>query len=113
MSRVALAPGAPLPLDRAWAIENGPGRFDAASPRHVPKTSFLMLMRNERLATLESRFDEATRTLTILARRQGGRLGDLSTTTGRQVIEQFMAAYMAGDLRGAPRSCTRRPPLRR
>jgi uncharacterized protein YcbX len=98
-----LAAGSPLPLDRAWAIENGPGRFDAATPRHVPKTSFLMLMRNERLATLESRFDEATSTLTIL---RGGKVvasGNLTTITGRQVIEQFMAAYMADGLRGAPK----------
>jgi uncharacterized protein YcbX len=103
LSRVAAAPGAPLPLDRAWAIENGHGRFDAASPRHVPKTSFLMLMRNERLATFESRIDEETSTLTI---SRGGKVvasGNLMTTTGRQVIEQFMAAYMAGDLRGAPK----------
>lgn len=103
LSRVALAPGAPLPLDRVWAIENGPGRFDAASPRHVPKTSFLMLMRNERLATLESKFDEPTSTLTIL---RGGKMvasGDLTERAGRQIIEQFMAAYMADGLRGAPK----------
>ena len=103
LSRVAVVPSAPLPLDRAWAIENGPGRFDAASPRHVPKTSFLMLMRNERLATLESRFDEETSMLTI---SRGGKVvasGNLMTTTGRQVIEQFMAAYMKDDLRGPPR----------
>jgi hypothetical protein len=29
--------------------------------------------------------------------------GDLRTTAGRQIIEQFMAAYMAGSLRGAPK----------
>lgn len=103
MQSVVLSAGQPIPFDRAWAIENGPSRFDAASPRHVPKTSFLMLMRNERLATLETRFDEAASTLTIL---RGGKVvasGNLTTITGRQVIEQFMAAYMAGGLRGAPK----------
>jgi uncharacterized protein YcbX len=92
-----------LPLDRTWAIENGPSRFDPASPRHVPKTSFLMLMRNERLATLETKFDEATSTLTI---RRGGKTvasGDLTSRAGRLIIEQFMAAYMADGLRGAPK----------
>jgi uncharacterized protein YcbX len=103
LSRIAVMPGAPLPLDRAWAIENGPGRFDAASPRHVPKTSFLMLMRNERLATLESKLDEATSTLTILRGGKTVASGDLSIPAGRQIIEQFMAAYMADGLRGAPK----------
>jgi hypothetical protein len=103
LSRVDLAPGAPLPLDRAWAIENGPSRFDPAFPRHVPKTSFLMLMRNERLATLKTSFDEATSTLTI---QRGGKTvasGDLTSRAGRLIIEQFMAAYMADGLRGAPK----------
>jgi uncharacterized protein YcbX len=62
-----------------------------------------MLMRNERLATLESRFDEAASTLTILRGGKTVASGDLSTRAGRQIIEQFMAAYMAEGLRGAPK----------
>ena len=53
MDSVTLAPGETLPFDRAFAIENGPGRFDPANPRHLPKITFLMLMRDERLATLD------------------------------------------------------------
>ena len=37
MDSVTLAPGETLPFDRAFAIENGPGRFDPANPRHLPK----------------------------------------------------------------------------
>ena len=100
---VLLGAGQTLPFDRAYAIENGPGRFDPAQPRHLPKISFLMLMRNERLASLAASFDETTHTLTIA---RGGRQvarGDLRTGLGRQLIEQFLAAYMAQDLRGAPK----------
>jgi uncharacterized protein len=62
-----------------------------------------MLMRNERLASLEARFDDATRTLTVLrAGRQVAR-GNLDTPLGRQLVEQFLAAYMRDDLRGAPK----------
>jgi uncharacterized protein YcbX len=62
-----------------------------------------MLMRNERLASLEARFDDVTQTLTILrAGRQVAR-GDLSTPLGRRLVEQFIAAYMSTALRGAPR----------
>jgi uncharacterized protein YcbX len=103
LSRVALVAGGTMPLDRAYAIENGPGRFDPDDPRHLPKINFLMLMRNERLASLEARFDETTHVLTILrAGRQVAR-GQLDTPLGRRLIEQFLAAYMKDDLRGAPR----------
>lgn len=100
---VQLTPGQTVPFDRAYAIENGPGRFDPLSPRHLPKISFLMLMRDERLATLETRFDTETHTLTI--RRQGKQVarGDLSSPLGRKMIEQFLAAYMKDSLRGPPR----------
>lgn len=89
-----------IPFDRAWAIENGPSRFDPQNPQHLPKVAFLMLMRDERLATFQTEFDEATRTLTI---KRGGKAvcrGDLSTKTGRALIEQFLAAYMKDNLRG-------------
>jgi uncharacterized protein YcbX len=39
MQRVALAAGETLPFDRAWAIENGPGRFDAAHPPTCPRST--------------------------------------------------------------------------
>lgn len=103
MDEVVLTAGGVVPFDRAYAIENGPGRFDPTEPKHLPKINFLMLMRNERLATLETRFDTESETLTIL--RQGKQVarGDLRTRIGRQMIEQFFAAYMADALRGPPR----------
>ena len=103
LDRVALAVGATMPADRAWAVENGPGRFDPANPRWLPKINFLMLMRDERLAALETTYEDATTTLTV---RRGGRQvarGNLAMPVGRQVIEQFLAAYMQGSLRGAPK----------
>ena len=55
-------PGRRFPADRLFAIENGPSGFDPAAPSYLPKTRFLMLMRNERLATLDTRYDDATGT---------------------------------------------------
>ncbi len=103
MPRVALEIGATVPFDRAYAVENGPGRFDPEAPRYLPKIHFLMLMRDERLATLRTTFDDATETLTI--HRDGRQVarGALGTTIGRQLIEQFLAAYMKDSLRGAPK----------
>jgi uncharacterized protein YcbX len=103
LDRVAVQSGGAFPFDRAWAIENGPSRFDPANPQPVPDISFLILMRDERLANLEARFAEDTQRLTLL---RGGRQvasGDLSTPSGRQIIEQFIAAFMADRLRGRPK----------
>ena len=52
LDRVAVRPGETLPADRLYAIENGPSGFDPAAPAHLHKIQFLMLMRNERLASL-------------------------------------------------------------
>jgi MOSC domain-containing protein len=103
LERVSLAAGETLPFDRAWAIENGPGRFDAAAPRHLPKVNFLMLMRDERLATLKTKLDDDTATLTIFRDGKQVARGQLTTPLGRQLIEQFIAAYMRAELRGAPK----------
>jgi uncharacterized protein YcbX len=100
---VTLAPGETFPGDRAWAIENGGGRFDPDNPQHLPKIHFLMLMRDERLATLRTTFDEPTGVLTILRNGKQVARGNLTTRIGRQLIEQFMAAYMKDSLRGAPK----------
>lgn len=102
LESVDLAPGQTVPGDRSWAIENGQGRFNPDEPTHLPKINFLMLMRNERLATLDTRFDHETETLTILRDGKQVSRGQLSTKIGRSMIEQFLAAYMKADLRGAP-----------
>lgn len=100
---LTLSEGEPVPFDRAYAIENGPGRFDPEHPKHLPKINFLMRMRDERLAHLNTRFDEATHTLTILRDGKQVARGQLSMPLGRKMIEQFLAAYMEKELRGAPK----------
>ncbi len=103
LERMHLRAGETAPFDRAYAIENGKGRFDPEHPAHLPKINFLMLMRNERLATLQTRFDDANETLSVLRAGKQVARGDLRTPLGRQMIEQFLAAYMQEELRGPPR----------
>ena len=103
LQSVACTAGETFPCDRMYAIENGPNRFDPASPKHLPKVSYLMLMRDERLATLQTQFDDATDTLTVLRDGKQVARGQLNTPTGRMIIEQFMSAYMNFSLRGAPK----------
>lgn len=103
LDAVRLAPGETLPADRRYAIENGPSGFDPAAPGYFPKTQFLMLMRNERLATLDTRYDDASRTLTIRGEGRELARGDLSTREGRLAIEAFFRRFMPAELRGPPK----------
>jgi uncharacterized protein len=103
LQTVALRPGQTLPADRRYAIENGPSGFDPAAPAWLPKTVFLMLMRDEWLAALQTHFDDATDVLTI---RENGALaveGDLETPEGRAAIERFFAERHADRIKGPPK----------
>jgi len=103
LERTELAVHETLPGDRLYAIENGPSGFDPAAPRHQPKQRYLMLMRNERLARLRTRFDHANHTLAIEAQGREAVRGDLRTPEGRTAIERFFAVFCADELRGAPK----------
>ncbi len=103
MARVALSPGATLPCDRLYAIENGPSGFDPAEPKYFPKMRFLMLMRNARLAALKTHFDETGHTLVIEHEGREAARGDLRTAAGRAAIEAFFADFSTDELRGPPR----------
>lgn len=103
LTRVELNPGATLPADRLYAIENGPCGFDPAAPGYFPKQRFLMLMRNERLAELRTGYDEATHTLTIGHEGREAARGDLRTRDGRLAIEAFFRRFMPQELRGPPK----------
>jgi uncharacterized protein len=103
LARTTLAVQDTLPSDRLYAIENGPSGFDPAAPRHQPKQRYLMLMRNERLAQLRTRFDDSSHTLAVEAQGCEVARGDLRTPAGRGVIERFFAVFCADELRGAPK----------
>ncbi|MEA2864543.1 MAG: uncharacterized protein QOC84_2499 [Bradyrhizobium sp.] len=100
---VALTVGETIPADRRYAIENGPSGFDPAAPAWMAKTYFLMLMRNERLAGLQTHFDDRTNLLTIRDDGREAARGDLETAEGRDAIEAFFATRFVGELRGPPK----------
>jgi uncharacterized protein YcbX len=103
MPRARLSAGETVPGDRLYAIENGPSQFDPEAPRYRPKTHYLMLMRNERLAALKTSFAAEQRMLTIMHDGREAVRGDLGSPKGRDTIEQFFAAYCADELRGPPK----------
>ena len=69
-----------------------------------------MLMRNERLATLRTDYDEATHTLIIAHEGREAARGDLRTKEGRLAIEAFFRRFMPNELRGPPKVLQRPEP---
>src|SRR5260370_3100588 len=98
----ALQVAQPLPADRRYAIENGPSGFDPAAPAWMPKSQFLMLMRNERLAEVKTHFEDSTNLLTI---RDGGKVAagaDLQTAESHAANEGVFAMNFPPDPKGPP-----------
>jgi len=91
-----------IAFDRAYAIANGHRDFDAAAPKFMEKTKFLMLMRHEKLAALHTRFDPETHMLTILRNDRQVSKGCLQQPVGRKLIEQFFAAFLGDQILGTP-----------
>jgi uncharacterized protein len=103
VARTRLAARETLAADRLYAIENGPSGFNPAAPAYLPKAHFLMLMRNERLATLQTEFDESSHVLVVSVGGCELARGDLRTTEGRAAIETLFSRHCADDLRGPPK----------
>ena len=103
LEQVALRTGETLPSDRRYAIENGQSGFDQAAPSWMPKTVFLMLMRNERLAALRTHFEDESHVLTIHRDGKMVARGDLETAEGRAAIEGFFAQNFVPELKGPPK----------
>ncbi len=89
-------------LDRV-AIAHGSTQFDPATPQWQPKTNFLMLMRDEKLARLRVRFEEQSGMLAI--ERAGKQVvrAKASEALGRTLIGQFFASFLGPAARGTPK----------
>lgn len=103
LSSVVLAPGAGLPHDRRFAIAHATSGFDPAAPSWQPKGNFVTLMRSERLAQLDARFDPDTGALTILRAGKQVVRADITVPLGRTIVDQFLSAFLGDDARGKAR----------
>src|SRR5690349_22074317 len=100
LGRVALTPGKCLPQDRRFAIALPSTRFDPARPEWLSKTHFVMLMRDEKLAQLQTRFDGETGELA--AKRDGTTVlrESLADAEGRRRAAAFFDEFLAGEVEG-------------
>lgn len=103
LPRVELSPGAGLPEDRRFALALAGTPFDPMKPEWLHKKSFLMLMRDEKLAKLQTFYDETQGTLEIRRNGKTVKKGNITTPVGRALMEDFFAAFMKGQPPGKPK----------
>ncbi|HEU0155740.1 MAG TPA: MOSC domain-containing protein [Stellaceae bacterium] len=100
LDRVVLRRGKCLPHDRRFAIALGSTVFDSQNPEWLPKRHFVMLMRDEKLARLQTRFDAESEVLTIA---EGGRevlRARLTEPGGREEIAKFYTDFLGPEVDG-------------
>src|SRR6202048_1390594 len=100
MDRVALMPGECLPHDRRFAVALGSTRFDPQRPEWLPKIRFVMLMRDEKLAQLQTRFDAESGVLTIAQNDRILLRGQMSEPEGCRVVAKFFADFLGDAVKG-------------
>lgn len=103
LETVTLDEGRGLPLDRRFALTPGTTSVDGPAIPWMPKTGFLSLLKHEKMAKLTTRYDDATGQLSIERSGKSVAKGDITTTVGRAMIEEFFAAYMGKEARGRPK----------
>jgi hypothetical protein len=100
LDRVALIPGECLPHDRRFAIALGSTLFDPQRPEWLSKIHFLMLMRDEKLARLQTRFDAESGVLTIA---ENGRVllrERMTEPEGCRLVAEFFADFLGPAVNG-------------
>lgn len=99
MTHVDLTPGAGVPFDRLYAVENGPSGFDPAAPAFVPKQKFTVLANLPRVAAARTRFDEAAGVFTAEAEGLPALRADLDSADGRAALETWLGDLLGDDAR--------------
>lgn len=103
LPRISVQAGEGLPLDRKLALARPGAPFDPEQPTWLAKRHFLMLMTDERLATLRVGYDDHTGRLTVDVAGRREVDADVRTAAGRDAVERFFERYMGAELRGRPR----------
>lgn len=104
LAAVELTPGQALPFDRRYALAmGGGGGADLSGETWVSYRQFYALSSEERLAQLGLAFDEASESVTITRGGKQVARGRPGEPLGRTLLDQFFAAFLAGNPRGAPR----------
>ena len=102
LEEATVEPGGTIPWDRAFALAQGDSGFDAANPTWLPKSNFMCLARNARIAKLAAVFEPGSGTLTVRSPDGAEIAANALRPDGRAQLSAFLAAYLGEEARGAP-----------
>lgn len=89
-----------FPGDRMFAVEDGPSGFDRASPEHLPKQKFTVLMRTAEVAGVRTRIDDAARVLNVSAAGYEPLAVRIDDPASREAFEHWLADVLADAVTG-------------
>jgi uncharacterized protein YcbX len=96
LTNIPLTRGRCLPHDRRFAIALPTTRFDPENPQWLAKTHFIMLMRDEKLARLQTSFDPDGDTLTVAEDGRARLCEKLTEPAGARRVAAFFEAFLSG-----------------
>jgi uncharacterized protein YcbX len=100
IERIGLDIGQCLPHDRRFAIALGATEFDPTQPQWLSKNHFIMLMRDEALAKLQTSFDTETGLLTVSRNGQTSLCESLTTPAGARRIADYYRDFLGDPAKG-------------
>ena len=99
-ARAVLEAGACFPMDRLYAVEDGPSGFDPAAPEHLSKMKFTVLAKIPAVAKARTAYDAASGVLRAAAPGVPDFVGNLDAAEGRAGFEAWLAALLGEAARG-------------
>lgn len=91
LPHVRLIPGAGFPFDRVYGLARHDSGYDPVDYKPLPKTRFIVLVKEERLAGLDTFFDHETGKLEVRVQGQLVLDENLDTEAGRAQVSRFFA----------------------
>lgn len=98
LTTVTLSPGAGVPGDRIFTVENGPSGFDPAEPKFTPKSRFTVLAHIPKVAAVRTRYDDGV--LNAEAPGQPPFSADLRDEPGREAFAAWLTEALGEDANG-------------
>ncbi len=91
LPHVQLVQGEGFPFDRVYGLARHDSGYDPIDYKPLPKTRFIVLVREERLASLSTFFDSRTHRLEVRVQGQRVLAENLDTEAGRRAVSRFFA----------------------
>ena len=95
-----LTKGGVFPLDRAYAVENGPCGFDPQSPQHISKSKFLVLARFAEVAQIKCTYDLPSHGITLTKPGEADLTLKLNEADDQKRLIEYLTRHMGDKAQG-------------